>query len=298
MPALHNTFWVDHTMSNDPTSLYRGARVSFLTQHGKEMLVQKPIQDALACNILHTDAYNTDLLGTFSRDIERRDSQRKTARNKALIGMGLLGTSIGLASEGSFVPDPFGGFMPWNIEYLLWLDRDRDIEVVGIAQGPARSMHRMVRTLEELKVFADAAGFPSHWLMLRPDHEEATNLFKGLSDWSSLKNAFSSCLSSSQNGVVFVENDLRAFANPTRQKMILKATEDLCQKLQSTCPSCHTPGYWMTDHKTGLPCRQCLNPTPLPVEAIWRCQTCHHEERRAINSTPFADPSRCLVCNP
>ena len=51
---------------------------------------------------------------------------------KAAIGMALTGTSVGTTSEGSFGPDPFGAFMPWNTEVVLWVDRLRDLEVEGV----------------------------------------------------------------------------------------------------------------------------------------------------------------------
>ena len=40
----------------------------------------------------------------------------EAARKKALIG---------IASEGSFGMDPFGGFIPWNTEVVAWIDQKR-----------------------------------------------------------------------------------------------------------------------------------------------------------------------------
>jgi hypothetical protein len=85
---------------------YHHQRVSFLTQHGKETLVTPILEPALGCSIIHTDGYDTDLLGTFSRDIPREGRQLDTARRKARIGMTLAGSTIGIASEGSFMPIP------------------------------------------------------------------------------------------------------------------------------------------------------------------------------------------------
>lgn len=36
------------------------------------------------------------------------------------------------------------------------------IEVVGMAQGSAMSMNRLVRDVDSLLAFADQAGFPTH----------------------------------------------------------------------------------------------------------------------------------------
>ena len=121
---------------------------------------------------------------------------------------------------------------------------------------------------------------------------------KGIRDHETLAKAFRLAQAKSANGAVFVENDLRAFSNPTRQKTILKATEDLIQKLLSVCPSCDVPGYWLSQQIPGLPCRACGSLTRLPKAEIWSCKKCGHHEQRAMNGQPWADPARCDFCNP
>ena len=284
---------------NGPTQhFYQSRQVAFLTQHGKQDLLRAPLEDALGCQLVHTDAYDTDLLGTFTRELSRAGSQLDAARKKATIGMALTGASVGMASEGSFGPDPFGAFMPWNTEVVLWVDRLHGLEVSGFAHGPAKSLHRMVKTPHELERFAAEAGFPAHHLVLRPESPEHADMSKGICEHEALLKAFALAQANSANGVVFVENDLRAFCNPTRQKIILKATEDLIQKLRSACPNCDAPGYGLNQQIPGLPCRACGMLTRLPKAEIWGCKKCGHEEQRALNTQTWADPARCDFCNP
>jgi Zn ribbon nucleic-acid-binding protein len=80
--------------------------------------------------------------------------------------------------------------------------------------------------------------------------------------------------------------------------MIRKATEELIQKLLSACPSCDSPGYWLSQQIPGLPCRACGSLTRLPKAEIWGCKKCGHEAQRAVNAQPWADPARCDFCNP
>jgi hypothetical protein len=47
--------------------------------------------------------------------------------------------------------------------------------------------------------------------------------------------------------------------------MIAQTTEDLAQKLLSTCPLCHKPGFWKTKAEPGRLCRACGLPTRLPL---------------------------------
>ena len=84
---------------------YQGQTVAFLTQHGKESLVRPVLEPALGCTVQRAEGYDTDLLGTFSGEVKRIEGQLQTARTKARIGMQLLGTPLGMASEGAVVPD-------------------------------------------------------------------------------------------------------------------------------------------------------------------------------------------------
>ena len=103
-------------------SLYRGQRIAFLTQHGKEHIVAPVLEGCVGCLVERVTGYDTDLLGTFARDIPRAGTQIEAARRKARIGMELSGLRIGLGSEGSFTLDPFAGMAPWNIELLVFVD--------------------------------------------------------------------------------------------------------------------------------------------------------------------------------
>ncbi len=279
-------------------SAYQDHPVAFLTQHGKQDLVRTDLEAALGCHLLHTQAYDTDQLGTFTRDVVRPSTQIAAAREKATIGMALTGARVGLASEGAFSPDPFAGIMLWNTELLLWVDADRGLEVAAWASGPAQSAHQTLESIDELRRFAALAQFPSHHVVLRPEHADHTQLHKGLSDMPSLLAAFEQAKAASGNGRVFAENDLRAFCNPTRQAMIRRALHDLIHKLSSACPSCAAPGYTVMQKKPGLPCQDCGEPTRMPVAEVWRCQACGAEEQRLVSSGLLADPSRCDACNP
>ena len=254
--------------------------------------------DALGCRIVRADGFDTDQLGTFTRDIERRDSQLQTARTKARKGMDLLGLSLGLASEGSFPADPFIGHLPWNVEALVWLDDESELELVGMAQGPAISVQGIAKTMDELLILAERAEFPQHQLTLRPNNEHDIRIRKGIATLEALQQSFVECLDESTNRSVFVESDLRAFCNPTRQALIVRAADDLIQKINSICPRCSLPGYWVTEHRPGLLCAACHAPTRLAIASIWRCGKCPFSHEEAVGSEQLADPGRCDYCNP
>jgi len=95
-----------------PPDLYRGHGMALLTQHGKGRVIASALEPRLGCRVEVVGGYNTDRLGTFTREIPRLSTQLKAARRKAGIGMELSGLSLGLASEGLFGPDPLAGVLP------------------------------------------------------------------------------------------------------------------------------------------------------------------------------------------
>lgn len=277
-------------------SIYVGQRVALLTQHGK----QAPLGEALSllgCQLEHVSGYDTDQLGTFTRDITRAGSQLDAARAKARIGMQLSGLSLGLASEGSFGPDPYTFMLPHNLELLVWIDDRLGIEVVATATGKTNFSHTVVKTWEEAMRFAESAGFPAHYLIVRPDDEHHPELRKGLSHWDDLQDAVKWALASSQEGKAFIETDMRAFANPSRMLIIGQAAQTLVQKLLTLCPACGTPGFAISGIIRGLPCENCGQPTELAKADIHQCVACEHQIL-VKREQHFAAAGQCDYCNP
>lgn len=277
---------------------YADRRIALLTQHGKERVIGPTLEPGLGCTIEHVSGFDTDLLGTFTRETARAGSQLYAARRKARKGMELSGLDAGLASEGSFGPDPFTGMVPWNVELIAWLDDRMGIEVVGMAQGPARSGHLLSDDWSAVEAFAQREGFPLHQLVLRPESEDDTRMHKGIADWDRLRHCFDACQAQASNRQVFVETDLRAFANPTRMHLIEQAAQDLLQRLQSSCPACNAPGYWVTERIPGLACSACGRPTASCLAEVWSCPRCEYQSRVSKATRALANPRHCAYCNP
>lgn len=282
----------------DPPSRYLGRRVALLTQHGKEQVLKPVVEAALGCVIEHIDRYDTDLLGTFTREAPRPGTQMNALRRKARKGMELSGLPLGMASEGSFGPDPFTGLIPWNVELLMWIDDELGIEVVGVAQGPGRCGQLLTDDWAALEAFAAREDFPRHHLVLRPEHQDDSRVHKGLSDPAQLRRTFEACLGMAANGQVFAETDLRAFANPSRMERIGQAAADLVQRLQTCCPVCAAPGFSVTARVPGLPCEACGLPTAGHLSEIRTCLHCRHQVTVPRTDRRFADPAHCNHCNP
>ena len=276
---------------------YLGRRVAFLTQHGKEKVIAPTLEAMLGCKVSHVTGYDTDLFGTFTRDIPRAGTQLGAARKKARIGMDLAGLPIGIASEGSFGPDPFTGMFSWNVEMIVWIDDTLGIEVVGVASGKTSFSHLLTENWEQAETFARTAGFPEHGLVARPQHEDDPRIRKGIADWETLREAFRWACGEASNGRAFLETDVRAHMNPTRMEMIGQAAQDLARKLCTLCPSCDAPGFQLAERAPGLPCEDCGAPTREARADIHRCVRCGHQVT-VERPEKAASASRCDFCNP
>lgn len=278
-------------------SPYRGTSISLLTQHGKEQVLGPLFAASLEARLELATGFDTDTLGTFTREIPRAGTQLEAARRKAHKGMELTGLTCGVASEGAFGPGPFG-LLPMNLELVVLVDRARRIEIVGRAQGPSMHRHERVATEEALREFAGRVSFPDHGLVLRPDDQDDPRVRKGLADWPALLRAFAEARAESRTGAVFVETDLRAHHNPTRREVIRAATEDLIARIRTECPRCASPGFGLIERLPGLPCLACASPTDDVLAERWGCVTGDHFEIRDHSTGRFADPCRCDTCNP
>ena len=252
----------------------------------------------IGCRVERVTGYDTDRLGTFTRDVARIGTPLETARRKARIGMERSGLPLGLGSEGSFDLDPVAGLFPWNVECLVFLDDVLKIEVVGLAQGRAHSAQTLAACFEDAERFARMVGFPEHHLIVRPNHDHDTRIRKGISDWPGFRAAYDEAAAQSNAGQVFIEVDLRAYANPTRLARIRLAAVDLGKRLASLCPVCRVPGFWVVESIKGLPCCACGASTRLVRAFVHRCRSCGHQVTRERADETHADPAYCDSCNP
>ena len=276
---------------------YQGISISLLTKHKKEKVIEPLFTKAFNSNFITVNTFDTDQLGTFTRDIPRYGNQLDAARKKAQIAMELSGTKYGVGSEGSFNQDPYTGIIPINHEIVIFVDSVLNIEIVGHARASSISNHGLVKTWQELSKFARLNKFPKHHLVIRPDHQDHPVFEKGIDNLDKLKEKFNEALKLSKKKRVFVEHDLRAFANPTRMRNIKEATKNLILKMKSLCPKCHTPGFWINRSQTGLPCAICEMPSNQIMAKIYTCLKCDYEKEEVVKNKK-ADPAKCNFCNP
>lgn len=283
-------------MAQEP--FFAGRRGALLTKHKKEEVIKPVLEKGIGCQLIVDTDYDTDQLGTFTREIARLGSQLEAARHKARKAIDLKETDLGFASEGSFGSYPGIPYLPVDREIVLLIDAREDLEICGECLNSKTNFASMlIENLEQAEEFARRALFPSHFLVIRPDHDEHPDILKGINDWEWLREAVSRALAKSSAGKAFLETDMRAHANPTRMQNIKKAAEDLVAKINQCCPQCRTPGFMAVESKKGLPCECCGLPTKEVASLIFACQKCCCREERAV-AVRLAPAARCDYCNP
>jgi hypothetical protein len=259
------------------------------------------LRDGLGLDVVLAPGLDTDLFGTFTREVARAGSQMDAARRKAQAGFPLLPqATIAIASEGSFVAHPHMPILPVGIEIVLLVDRQSGLEIAGRDESIHTNFsHDIVDNVDEALVFARKAGFPEHGVVVLGSREgqPVPGLYacKDARDDAALVQAVARAIGIC--GKAHVETDMRAHRNPTRMAAIERAARDLVRRFSSRCPRCDHPGFDTVEHIAGLPCGLCGLPTRVAKAHVQRCESCHHSLLRPATREPVASSMHCDSCN-
>lgn len=261
-------------------------QAAILTQHDKARLIA-PILHRLGWQLSELSSFDTDALGSFSGERPRFMSPYECALRKAAIAAELSGTDIGIGSEGSFSPGPYG-LGTFNLELLCCVNVAAGWAVTGRFYGPSLAQQWHISTPAQLQQALEKVSAGQFLLV-----QQGNVIVKGLSNAEALQQA----LPLLANGAVSLSYDLRAHLSPERQRHIVSAAEDLLLRLNSLCPACDTPGFWPDKTVPGLPCQACGSATGLTLEKQACCQRCQHRVAQRV-AQHYADPQYCQECNP
>lgn len=278
--------------------MFKGRRLLIATKHEKEKVIAPLLDDGLGVVCFVNVDFDTDTLGTFSGEVERKLDPIATARQKCLIAMEISNCDLGIASEGSFGAHPSLFFASGDDEFLIFIDKKNNLEIIARELSTDTNFNgSKIKSEKELLDFADLVQFPSHALILRASKNDNTTIDKGITNLEHLKKSFHAMLQKRNN--VYVETDMRAMHNPSRMAVIKNATKKLLDKINSCCPQCNTPGFGVTNAKKGLACSLCGAPTKSTLSFIYSCKKCHYKrEKKYPNEKTSEDPMYCDYCNP
>ena len=278
--------------------LFVGRNLFIATKHKKEKVIAPILEKELGVTCKATDDFDTDTLGTFSGEIDRKDDALTTVKNKCLQAMELTNCDLAIASEGSFGPHPTLFFVPADDELLYFIDKKNNLEIWARELTTNTNFNGcLIENIKDLIEFTDKVLFPSHRLILKKSPDDTSEIIKGICDKQELLSQFNFFLN--KYGRAYVETDMRAMYNPTRMNVIEKATNNLIAKLNNFCPQCDTPGFSVTYAKSGLPCKQCKFPTRSTLAYIYECKKCNYKnEVQYPHQRYVEEPTFCDICNP
>lgn len=278
--------------------MFQNRKLVIATKHEKEKAIAPLFEEAFGVKCFAPENFDTDTLGTFTGEIERKDDPLVTLKNKCLQAMELTNCDLGIASEGSFGSHPYIPFIHADDEFLIFIDKKNNLEIIERELSTETNFTGTeIKTEKELTEFAKIVKFPSHGLILRKAEDDNTEIIKGIMEWDVLKKSFQ--LLMEKYGQAYVMTDMRAMYNPTRMEVIQKAAIKLVNKIKSCCPACNTAGFGITEAKQGLPCSLCGFATRSTLSYIYQCKKCDFikEEKFPHNKTE-EDPMYCDICNP
>jgi hypothetical protein len=278
--------------------MFEGRYLAIATKHNKEKVIAPILERELGVKCFVPVNLDTDELGTFTGEVERKDDPITTARKKCLLAMELGNCDMAIASEGSFGAHPAIFFAQADDEFLLFIDKKYNLEIIVRELSLETNFNGSVITnKKELDEFAEKIKFPSHGLIIRKTDTDFSEIEKGITNQKKLIDTYNHF--AKLYGSVYVETDMRAMYNPTRMTVIETATIKLANKINTLCPDCNTPGFGITAAKQGLPCELCHFPTRSTLSYTHSCQKCSYsEDEKFPNKKRFEDPMYCDICNP
>lgn len=261
------------------------------SKHLKEQILQ-PIFATLGLDLIVNHGFDTDAFGTFCGSVPRPDGPQVTVKEKCLAGMAFAGKRQGLASEGSFGVHPSIPLLTINEEWLVYIDLDSGLEIFGRSTSLAVCHLQLdFVAAEELPVFLANCAFGAQGLIFK-NTLTGQLIEKGIQEETRLKELMN------QYPKWHIETDLRAHMNPTRQKNIQLAAQDLIKRMQSLCPKCTQPDFSVHKLSGKLKCSACLQETTHYKILTYYCKRCHYEQNEERKDKEYEDPQYCNNCNP
>lgn len=270
------------------------------TMHEKEKVIAPAFLDLTGLKMIKTNI-DTDKLGTFTGEVERKGTPLMCVSQKCELAMKKSKATIGIASEGSFGPHPFIPLLSCDHEILYFMDQERGFSLhQSLLSTKTNYRAEAFSDAKQLKTFCDQAIFPSHGLIVRPNKSNKQNfIIKGIQAYDELEEAFLKSCRLSEDGKALVETDMRAHMNPTRMEVIKELAHSFAKRLATPCPLCYNPGFGLVDTHLGLECEMCKSETEMVKSEVFGCPKCRHKEIRARqDGLTAADPEYCRWCNP
>ena len=287
---------------NSSTKVYpdyfRRKVLHMVSRHQKQQYIEPVLASRLGFICKTVSEVDTDLLGTFSGEVARTLSPVACAREKCKRAREYVNDGYLLASEGSFGPHPTLGWVTAGEEWLLLYDIEEDAElIVRDITLDTCFLGKAIANEQQCLDFLQKVGFPNQRVIVKSSQEQPEIIFKNGSTPEEIVKIMHNMLY--EKGNCYIETDMRAMFNPTRQQHLNKLAGLLADKLNSICPDCGWYGFSVTSVERGLPCSWCGTPTNSVSNEIYTCNRCSCKQNKKFpQGIQQEDPQYCNQCNP
>lgn len=272
---------------------------SVATKHKKEIVFSN-VFSSLGLFFVPAPQIDTDVLGTFTGETERKHSPLETAVQKVkLLASQFKDVDFIIANEGSFGPHPYIPFVTADSEVIVLFDTKTETYFyLHNITTETNFAEKEISSVHQLEDFLNEIQFPSHAVIVSATSDDGITLFeKAIQDADMLKASINRLLSISKNGLVKVQTDMRAHLNPSRMKFIKQCAVKFVEELKIVCPQCNYPQFKISRTERGLPCYNCNTPTQSVKNYYYECKNCNYIQTKE-NEKEYEDPMYCEVCNP
>ena len=276
--------------------LYVGRTFLLASKHQKSVVIAPAFKSILDVDVKELPL-DTDLLGTFSGEIERKGTAKETVLAKARMAISETGIPYALASEGSIGADPFIPFINSDFELMAFVDDELGLEVIeSVRSTEIVAATKKVKSILDIEEFLQKADFPNHKVIVRSPHNPIKFAIKGIDNLEELKSSLAKGFELFPE--LILESDLRAHCSPSRMANIGVVAHKLATRLSNHCPECQMPGWGVVGYEKGLPCSECEEISEEAVRSeILGCAKCDFKTNGKSLALEI-DPSRCNYCNP
>ncbi|NDA60731.1 MAG: hypothetical protein EBX50_01690 [Chitinophagia bacterium] len=277
---------------------FRGKHLHIVSQHRKQESFEPALSGRLGFECETVTEVDTDLLGTFSGEVERTLAPLECAREKCRQALSYCSDGYLLASEGSFGAHPTLGWVATGEEWVVFYDIKEQFEVVvRNATLDTCFFGEHITSEQQCLQFLQKVGFPKQGIILKYTREHPQHILKNLHTEQEVVDKVAEWLAS--GAVPYIETDMRAMYNPTRQRHLIQMGHLLADTLSRICNACGWYGFSVTSVERGLPCGCCGNATESVLAEIYTCKKCAHSERKRFpRGIEQENPQFCNYCNP
>lgn len=225
-----------------------------------------------------------DDYSTFSCEADRTNPST-ALRKKIMKTLSMSGEAVGIGSEGRFGPSRQIPCMQVHHEVVMLIDLEHDLEIMEDVVSTETNYTSMeIGDLKDLHGFTEKINFPWHGIILKQLRKgNAFALRRGIGSWEELYAVFHQL--NCHGARIIAETDMRGYLNPTRMKVVERATELLMKRVNRLCPECHYPGFGVVDVQYGLSCEACSPSDGVVMTKVYQCKHCTYTDQRFYGSS-------------